>query len=192
VTAAAAKPARRWWKYLLALFAVVFLCVASLLFYTTTNSFQSLVRRRLVAEVERITGGRAQVGSLHTIPFRLQFEVRDITVHGRESATDVPLAHADGIVARLKITSLLRSELAFEELILDQPVIHLMFYPDGSTNFPKRSTAITGPTSIEQLFALSINRLELRHGHLIWDDQTIPAQSLRSRYLAANGLFLSS
>ncbi|MFZ0419568.1 MAG: translocation/assembly module TamB domain-containing protein [Candidatus Sulfotelmatobacter sp.] len=174
MTADAAKPARRWWKYLLALFAVVFLCVACLLFYTTTGSFQSLVRRRLVAEVERITGGRAQVGSLHTIPFRLQFEVRDITVHGGESVTDVPLAHADGIVARLKITSLLRSELAFEELILDQPVIHLAFYPDGTTNFPKRSTTITGPTAIEQLFALSINRLELRHGHLIWDDQTIP------------------
>ena len=87
MTADAAKPARRWWKYLLALFAVVFLCVACLLFYTTTGSFQSLVRRRLVAEVERITGGRAQVGSLHTIPFRLQFEVRDITVHGGESVT---------------------------------------------------------------------------------------------------------
>ncbi|HEV3305562.1 MAG TPA: translocation/assembly module TamB domain-containing protein [Candidatus Sulfotelmatobacter sp.] len=169
-----AKRPRRWGKYLLALVAIAFVCVASLLFYTTTDSFQSLVRRRLVAEVERITGGRAQIGSLHTIPFRLQFEVRDITVHGRESATDVPLAHADGIVARLKITSLLRSELAFEELVLDQPVIHLAFYPDGTTNFPKRSSTITGPTSIEQLFALSIDRLELRHGHLIWDDQTIP------------------
>ncbi|MFZ0319202.1 MAG: hypothetical protein WAL56_08755, partial [Candidatus Sulfotelmatobacter sp.] len=167
-------PTRRWWKYLLAFIALILVCVVSLLLYTTTNSFQSLVRRRLVAEIERITGGRAQIGSLHTIPFRMQFEVRDITVHGRESTSDVPLAHADGIVARLKITSLLRSELAFDELVLDQPVIHLAFYPDGSTNFPKRAVTITGPTSIEQLFALSINRLELRHGRLLWDDQTIP------------------
>ena len=174
MTADAAKPSRRWWKYLLALVAAAFLCVAALLFYTTTDSFQSLVRRRLVAELERITGGRAQIGRFYTIPFRLQVEVRDITVHGRESATDIPLAHADGIVARLKITSLLRSELAFEELILDQPVVHLAFYPDGTTNFPRRSTTVTGQTSIEQLFALSINRLELRHGRLLWDDQTIP------------------
>jgi translocation and assembly module TamB len=174
VPADSTKPSRRWWKYLLAFVALIFLCLASLLLYTTTNSFQSLVRRRLVAELERISGGHAQIGSLHTIPFRLQFEVRDITVHGRESASDVPLAHADGIVARLKITSLLRSELAFQELILDQPVIHLAFYPDGTTNFPKRAATITGPTSIEQLFSLSINRLELRHGHLLWDDRTIP------------------
>jgi translocation and assembly module TamB len=184
VTADESKPAPRWWKYLIAVVALLFLCVASLLFYTTTDSFQSLVRRRLVAEVERITGGRAQIGSLHTIPFRLQFEVRDITVHGRESATDMPLAHADGIVARLKISSLLRSELAFQELVLDQPVIHLAFYPDGSTNFPRRSSAVSGQastgqtssaqSSVEQLFALSIGRLEFRHGRVLWDDQTVP------------------
>ena len=174
MTADAPKPPRRWWKYLVALIAAAFFGVAALLFYTTTESFQSLVRRRLTAEVERITGGRAQIGSFHTIPFRFQVEVRDITVHGREAATDVPLAHADGIVARLKISSLLRSELAFENLILDQPVIHIAFYPDGTTNFPKRSSNISGQTSIEQLFALSINRFDLRHGRLLWDDQTIP------------------
>ena len=174
MTADASKPPRRWWKYLVALIAATFFGIAALLFYTTTESFQSLVRRRLTAEVERITGGRAQIGSFHTIPFRFQVEVRDITVHGREAATDVPLAHADGIVARLKISSLLRSELAFEELILDQPVIHIAFYPDGTTNFPKRPRTISGQTSIEQLFALSINRFDLRHGRLLWDDQTIP------------------
>jgi translocation and assembly module TamB len=174
VTAPAAKPARRWWKYLLIVVAVGILGTASLLFYTTTDSFQSQVRRQLVAEIERITGGRAQIGSLHTIPFRLQFEVRDITVHGSESVKEVPLAHADDIVARLKISSLLRSELAFQELVVDQPVIHLAFYPDGSSNFPKRSSAVSGQTAVEQLFTLSINRLELRHGRAIWDDQTVP------------------
>jgi translocation and assembly module TamB len=173
VTAPDAKPVRRWWKYLLIVVAAGILCTASLLFYTTTDSFQSQVRLRLVAEIERITGGRAQIGSLHTIPFRLQFEVRDITVHGRESAKEVPLAHADDIVARLKISSLLRSELAFQELVIDQPIVHLAYYPDGSSNFPKRSSAVSGQTAVEQLFTLSINRLELRHGRVIWDDQTI-------------------
>lgn len=173
-----AKPARPWWKYLFVLGAVVFLCFAGLVVYTTTDSFQSLVRRRLIAEVERITGGHAQIGRFHTIPFRLQVEVRNITVHGRESASEIPLAHADGIVARLKISSLLRSELAFEELVLDQPVVHLAFYPDGTTNFPKRASSISGSSTaqatVEQLFALSINRLEIRHGQFIWDDQTMP------------------
>ena len=81
----------------------------------------------------------------------------------------------DRIVARLKIISLLRSEFGFHEVILEQPVVHVAFYPDGTTNFPRRRAgAVTGKTPVEQLFALSINHFELRHGQILWDDQTIP------------------
>jgi len=166
---------RRWWTYLLFAIATAFLTLLGLLIYINTDSFQSLVRRKLVAEVERITGGRAEIASIHTIPFRLQAEVRGITVHGRESATDVPLAHVDHIVARLKIRSLLRSELAFNEVVLEQPIIHVAFYADGSTNFPpQKKAAANGATSVEQLFALSIDHFEIRRGLIFWDDQTIP------------------
>ena len=136
MTAPAAKPAQPLVEISTYPCCRRFFLRCTLLFYTTTDSFQSQVRRRLVAEIERITGGRAQIGSFHTIPFRLQFEVRNITVHGRESATDVPLAHVDNVVARLKISSLLRSELAFQELVLDQPVIHLPFIPTAPQIFP--------------------------------------------------------
>jgi translocation and assembly module TamB len=159
------------------LFACVLgiLSLLALVVYINTDSFQALVRRRLVAEIERITGGRAEIASIHTIPFRLQAEVRGITVRGRESANDVPLAHVDHIVARLKIGSLLRSELAFNEVILDQPVVHVAFYPDGSTNFPSRKPVPAGGTNpVEQLFALSIDHFEIRHGQLLWEDQIIP------------------
>ena len=169
------KPTRRWWKYLLTVAAAGFLCALGLLVYVNTDSFQSLVRRRLVSEVERVTGGRVEIGSIHTTPFRLQVDVRGITVHGRESATDVPLAHVDRIVARLKIISLLRSEFGFHEVILEQPVVHVAFYPGGATNFPQRQArAVSSETAVERLFALSINRFELRHGQILWDDQTIP------------------
>ena len=171
----ATKPSRRWWEYLLIITAAGFICALGLLVYVNTESFQSLVRRRLIAEVERVTGGRVEIGSIHTIPFLLQADVRGITVHGRESATEVPLAHIDRIVARLKIISLLRSEFGFHEVILEQPVVHVAFYPDGSTNFPlPKATVAGGETAVERLFALSINRFELRHGQILWDDQTIP------------------
>ena len=171
----ATKPSRRWWKYLLIVAAAGLFSSLALLVYVNTDSFQSLVRRRLVAEVERVTGGRVEIGSIHTIPFLLQADVRGITVHGRESATEVPLAHVDRIVARLKIISLLRSEFGFNEVNLEQPVVHVAFYPDGSTNFPlRKATVVGGETAVERLFALSINRFELRHGQILWDDQTIP------------------
>ena len=84
----ATRPTRwRWWKYLLFVAAAGLLTSLGLLFYVNTDSFQSLVRRRLVTELERITGGRVEIGSIHTAPFRLQADVRDITIHGRESAS---------------------------------------------------------------------------------------------------------
>jgi translocation and assembly module TamB len=176
VTEASAKPTgRRWWKYLLGLIAAGLLAVLGLLFYVNTDSFQSLVRRRLIAELERITGGRVEIGSIHTAPFRLQADVREITVHGRESASDVPLAHADRVVARLKLSSLVRSEFGFREVVLEQPVVHVAFYSDGTTNYPPRRAAqVTGKSLVEQLFALSIDHLEIGHGRILWDDQTIP------------------
>lgn len=175
VKESATKPVRRWWKYLLLLAGIGSVSALGLLIYVNTESFQSLVRRRLVAEVERITGGRVEIGSIHTTPFRLQVDVREITVHGREKALDVPLAHVDRIVARLKIISLLRTEFGFNEVILDQPVVHVAFYRDGTTNFPRRETSVaSGETAVERLFSLSINRFELRHGQILWDDQIVP------------------
>jgi translocation and assembly module TamB len=178
VTEHSTKTRRRWWKYLLILFATGLVTILGLLIYVNTESFQSLVRRRLIAEVERVTGGHAEIASIHTTPFRMQVDVRGITVHGRESATAVPLAHVDRIVARLKFNFLLRSELAFSDLILEQPVVHVAFYPDGTTNFPPRKPAAvsSGPTPVEQLFTLSINHFELRHGQMLWDDRSIPLE----------------
>ena len=81
MTEPAARPPR-WWKLLLISAAVLILAVLAGLWYTTTNSFQTYVHRRVVEEIERITGGRAEIGSFHVVPFHLQVEIRNITVHG--------------------------------------------------------------------------------------------------------------
>jgi len=120
----------RWWKILLITTIVGLTCLLFGLWYTTTQSFQNYVRRRLVAEVERITGGRAEIGSFHVVPFHLQVEVRNITVHGKEAPGEVPLAHADSLVAQLKVNSLLRSDFGFYSLVLERPVVHSAIGPD--------------------------------------------------------------
>src|SRR5580693_6025499 len=127
------------------------------LWYTTTDSFQAYVRRRMVAELERITGGRAEIGSFHVVPFHMQVEVRNITVHGREAPTDVPLVHADHLVAQMKVNSFLRTEFGFHSLTLDHPVVHIAIASDGSTNVPTPKVPLRASESapVEQLFALS-------------------------------------
>jgi translocation and assembly module TamB len=179
VSAPALTPRRRrvWWKYLLVITGVGVVALLSGLYYLTTESFQNLVRRRMVAEVERITGGKAQVGSIHTIPFRMLVEVRDFTVHGREAPGDVPLAHADSLVARVKVISLLRTEFGFHEVSIERPVIHVVFFPDGSTNIPAPSVQrVSEKTPIEQIFGLSIDHFYVRRGELFWGDHQLPLE----------------
>jgi translocation and assembly module TamB len=176
VTEAAARPARRkWWKYFFIFTALVVVLAGAAAWYMTTDSFQAYVRLRIVAAVEKATGGRVELGAYHTIPFRLQAEIRDLTVHGLEGPGEVPLAHVDRVVARIKVISLLETSFGFKFIALDHPVVHLIVYPDGSTNQPAPKVQHTSSgTPVEKLFSLSINRLVVHRGELLWNDQRIP------------------
>ena len=184
MTEPAARPRRwwklRWWKYLLITAGAGFLALLACLWYVTTDSFQGYVRSRLVAEIERITGGRAECGSFHIVPFHMQVEVRNITVHGKEPANEAPLVHADSLLAQVKVISFLRTEFGFHSLTLDHPVVHIMIGPDGVTNVPAPHAPpdflqnSSNRSPIEQLFALSITHLTMRNGELLWGDRKIP------------------
>ena len=105
---AAAKPERRKiWKYLLALALAGALVMTTLGWYSTTDSFRALVHERFIATLERMTGGRVELGSIHVVPFHFQVEVRNLTIHGREGAAEIPYFHASSLMAQIKILSLL-------------------------------------------------------------------------------------
>jgi translocation and assembly module TamB len=165
----------KFWKYLLTFSLLGFLSLAGLMWYATTDSFQAMVRRRLVSELERVIGGRVELGSIHTVPFQFQVEVRDLTIHGREGAGEIPYAHVDSLVAKVRLISALGAEFGFRSILLEHPVVHVSFYPDGSSNQPSpRLKKIFRQSPSQQLFALSIGRLEVRQGELLWEDRKIP------------------
>jgi translocation and assembly module TamB len=176
MTEAGAKPKRRkWWRYILIMTGISWLLVGLFAWYVTTDSFQTRIRRRLVVELERITGGRVDLDSIHTVPLQFRVEVRNLTIHGSEGANQVPYAHVDRMLAQMKVISILGTEFGFDSLVMEHPVVHVILYPDGSTNQPEpkqKSTALENP--VERLFDISINRFEVRHGELLWNDQKFP------------------
>jgi len=175
MTDAGVKPGRgRWGKRLLIATLVVLSVVGGLAWYVTTDSFQAVVRRRLVAELERITGGRVELGSIHTIPFRLVVDVRDLTIHGREAAGEVPYVHIDRLLTRIKLRSAFGIGLGFESLVLERPVVHVILYPDGSNNQPEPPVKANLGSTAATLVSLSIGHFEVRHGALLWNDQKLP------------------
>jgi translocation and assembly module TamB len=159
----------RYFFYACMLFLLV---LSGLLWYSTTDSFQRMVRGRLVAAIERATGGRAELGSFHVIPLRFQVEIRNLTIHGRESADEVPYVHVDSVIATVNLSSVLGAKIGFHSLLLQHPVVHIIFYPDGSTNRPTPKQQ--GAASVEKLFAISVDRLEVHQGELLWQDRSLP------------------
>ena len=157
------------WKLFLA-FCVFCLIAFSLLgWYVTTDSFQQMVRRRVIASVEKITGGRVELGELHTIPFRLRVDARNLTIHGRETSDQVPFLRVDRLQAEMKIISILSTTIGLHSLVLEHPVVHIIDYPNGGTNVPapKVSRAYEqGP--VEQLISLAVSHIEVQRGELLW------------------------
>ncbi|HEX6805454.1 MAG TPA: translocation/assembly module TamB domain-containing protein [Terriglobales bacterium] len=161
-------------RYLGIICLLLLLLISAFLWYITTDSFQQMVRGRLVGAIERATGGRAELGSFHVVPLRFQVEVRNLTIHGLESPREIPLAHVDSMSAIVNLSSVLGARIGFHSLTLQHPVVHVIFYPDGSTNVPTpKQHAVT---DFDRLFAISIDRLEVRGGELLWQDQPIPLE----------------
>ena len=172
----------RWRWVALAAFVALFGISA---WYVTTSSFQNQVRRRLITELERATGGRVELGAFHVVPFRMQVDIRDLTIHGLEPTGSPPYVHIDRVVARMQLVSLLSFRLGFNFLQLQHPSVHIAVNPDGSTNIPEPKGSTSDQTAVESLFDIAIRQLEVERGELYWNEQRVPVE------LRASGVTLA-
>jgi translocation and assembly module TamB len=158
-----------------AAFCVVTLAVLALVaWYLASARFQERMRRKVVAELEQMTGGRAELKSFRWKLSKLELEARDLTIHGLESSDRVPYVHADRLLLRLKILSLFRRQIGLRDLELEHPVVHIIVYRDGSTNQPAPRAKVTGEDVAGILFEVGIDRLQVDGGELLWNDRRVP------------------
>jgi translocation and assembly module TamB len=172
-----APPARRriLRNLLLSFCAFCIVAFAVLAWWVTTDSFQQRMRRRVIAELEQATGGRVELGQLHTIPFRLRVDARNLTIHGREAADQAPFLQVERIQAELKIISLFEQSIGLHSLVLERPIFHVIAYPDGTTNIPTPSVKLSSNrTAVEHLMSLSVARIEAHDGRFLWQEQNVP------------------
>ena len=167
-------PPRRRRRVLQMFVGAVFLgLAAAAAWFFTSPAFNELVRSRIVSELERATGGRATVGSVKWNLSKLEFEARDITLHGKEENEAVPLLHVERIYLAGEVVSFFRRELRLNDLQAERPTIHVITYPDGSTNIPSPDRRAL-ETPVERLLALAIGKTVVREGLLLWNERAIP------------------
>ena len=147
--------------------------VVAIVWFLGSPAFEEIVRNRVVAELQKATGGKVELQSLHWNVNRLEIEANGLTIRGLEPAADVPLAHADRLYIRLHVVSFLNTKIDLSQLALDRPVIHIIVKPDGSTNVPEPQVK-TGGDPVQQLFDLAVGRVELHNGALLLNEQKLP------------------
>jgi translocation and assembly module TamB len=183
-TPPAARPISLWgyfWRVGGALLLLLVLVIGGLLFYASTSHFSNFVRQRVINVLQEATGGRVELQSLHWSLRHLAVEVDGLTIHGLEGPGELPYAHVERLYARAEILSFVNARIALDFLEVDRPSVHLIIYPDGSTNqpTPKAKEASGGPAA-RTIFDLQTNRVEVHDGMALLNQRAMPFQ------LAAN------
>ncbi len=147
------------------------------LIYLNSSSFQQTVRRRVILELEHLTGGKVEIASLSWKLSTLQIEVRGLTIHGLEDANQAPYAHADRISLAVKIISFFSPKVALSNVAIDHVTVHLIIYPNGTTNQPEpieKADSAGRQKGAQHLFDLSVKSIQISDGTLILNQEQIP------------------
>src|SRR5512140_3503743 len=95
------KSRRRHWRILGGMVLVLFLIAAAGLMYVSSDGFRERMRRNAVATLQQATGGHAELKGLKWSLRHRTVELTDLTIHGRESESDVPFMHVATIRAKI-------------------------------------------------------------------------------------------
>jgi len=165
---------RRRWILLLGLCLVFLIAAApvSLYFWASSEAVEGFVRKRIVAELERITGGRVEIASFHWHLLDLEADAAGLVIHGLEAPGEAPYAQAERLRVRFSLLGFWSPRIQLRDLEISHPAFHLIVYPDGSTNQPQpRKPRKQGKSGLDTFFDLQAGHVAVRQGVLDYEDR---------------------
>ena len=141
-------------------------------FYMSSASFENIVRGRLIASIERMTGGRVEIGSFRWRLLDLEADVDNVVIHGLEGPGEAPYARIRHLRVDFSILGILSPRILLTELTVTEPQFHFIAYGDGTTNQPHPSRARKpGKPVIDQLFDFHAGHVAVVDGVLDYDNR---------------------
>jgi len=163
---------RKTWQAMMGLFLLAGAIWAAWFF--TSSGFRNFVRGRIESKIFDATGGRAEIRDLQWNLSKMEFDLRDVTLHGLEAPSEKPFVHVDRVFARIEVISFFHQQVNLEFLGVTHPVVHLIVYPDGTTNQPQPKSKSSERNPADQLVDLAVGKLDLQQAELILNQQTVP------------------
>ena len=154
--------------------AVLILSVAGVSI-VSSGWFRERVRARIVTEIETATGGQVELPNFNFDWTHLTATVAPLVLHGKEGENQPPLARFDSVTLGLRLISAVERRINLASLRLDKPAVHIIVYPDGSTNLPVPKRPATGDKEWPQtLIDLGVRHYEILHGTIEIDSRQTP------------------
>ncbi len=159
------------------------LTAVAVYFVASSAAFENLVRKRLIAQIENATGGQTQIASFHWRLLHLEAEADGVVIHGTEDPIEAPYAQIDRLRVQISILGFFTPHILLRDLEAGRPMLHLIVYPDGSTNQPRpRRPEKRGKSAIDTLFDLRASHIAVEQGMLDYDNRAA-AFDAQNRYL---------
>jgi translocation and assembly module TamB len=171
---------------LASLVAVLLLLVVAALIILPSGWFREKVRARMIYEIERVSGGRSEIGAFRFDWSTMTAEVAPFVLRGTEPPGEEPLFQADSIKVGLRIVSMMKRDVDIASLVIEQPRVNILVDNNGITNFPRpKLDRPSGKHPIERLVDLAIAEITLKNGTLRYGDRRLPID-VRGRFLTAS------
>jgi len=175
---------RRYLRHLLwggsGLALLLILGLVALYFWASSSEFENMVRKRLITRIETATGGHAEIRSFHWDLLKLEADADGLVLHGREAQGETPFAQVASLRVAIDILDFWSPRVLLRNLELEKPEIHIIVYPDGTTNKPQPPQK-TESHPVDTLFDLQAGRVEVAHGTVDYDNRADQVDDFQDR-----------
>jgi translocation and assembly module TamB len=151
------------------------LALIAIIVFFGSGAGNPVLSRLIVSRLESMTGGKVELRAFSIRWLAMQITINGLVIHGREPSGTEPLFTAEEVRAGLRIDSFWGRKISLNELVVQQPHVHIRVERNGTTNLPvpARSASANKPVR-DTLFALHIRRLALADGWVLYNDAKTP------------------
>jgi translocation and assembly module TamB len=139
-------------------------------------------RDAVIQQVGKATGGRVDLGSLHIRLRPFSVELDQFTIHGRETSSEPPFVHIDRIKVGVALRALVTGKVILGEVAVERPAVYIHVDKQGHSNVPEPPHRAPSKPWNEQLFSITIYRLHLDDGIVIFNDRRLPLTADGGRF----------
>jgi translocation and assembly module TamB len=129
-----------------------------------------LIRKVLIHRIEALTGAPVEIRTVSVGWFSLNATINGLVVHGKEPAETEPLLSVEQIHVGLRIDSFWGRRVGLNDLVLEEPRLHVLVNKDGASNLPSLPHGNSNQPTLQRLLDLRAHHVQIDNGSILYNN----------------------